>query len=148
MILRISSILKLNWQRGRFATALVFLPVIAFIASCGGGGPTSPQPGISNVAATSADFQALLPPGQQGATNVGSETCGQTGCHGTGPNPSRTLRSPRVAAVKVGTRRQEALDDKLTEFKQTVHHQKGISCENCHGPGSNHVAASGRRSHR
>ncbi|NCO40265.1 MAG: hypothetical protein COZ06_33630 [Armatimonadetes bacterium CG_4_10_14_3_um_filter_66_18] len=99
------------------------------LAGCGGNsGPIPGAVGSGNTGGTSSGgtggngivLAALLPDGQTGATRVGKETCG--GCHGPGKATEDDV-------------------DKLTTFNETMHAKNGIECEDCHGPGSNHVNA-------
>jgi hypothetical protein len=62
---------------------------------------------------------ALLPPGQAGATYVGATVCGT--CHNGAGGSSGT----------------EPIFD---EWHDTLHFTKNVTCEQCHGPASNHVA--------
>jgi hypothetical protein len=113
-----------SWVKRHLVAILVLaVPAAAVLVGCGGGGGgvTSPrQPGQPTIS-SSAEFLALLPEGQQGATVVGSAECGR--CHGSQPPAG-----------------QPQLVDYHTTFNQTIHARVGVGCESCHGPGSAHVA--------
>ncbi len=155
---KVEAIIQGLWAK-RGIALLVFAPLVALVAGCGGGGPISNQQNQPNVPGNAANLQALLPPGQQGATNVGSRKCGE--CHGTLPKTSLALNSSpsdspklqRVASraksvaarrtLRSAVKRQGALRDLFAPFSQTLHVAKGVECESCHGPGSAHVEAGG-----
>ncbi len=83
---------------------------------CGGGGGPLRQVAAPTAPSVTAEFENLLPEGQRGATFIGSEACAQ--CHGGRQG------SPSIYAA----------------WSQTGHGKKGVGCEQCHGPGSNHRA--------
>jgi formate-dependent nitrite reductase cytochrome c552 subunit len=89
------------------------------LESCSGsGGPIiSGGGGAGSTGGIQAQFVALEPTGQAGATYVGPATCGK--CH-NGQNGSSNI---------------------YTQWQGTVHFTKNVTCENCHGPGSKHAAA-------
>lgn len=101
------------------AGAIPFVSMLA-IAGCGGsGGPLRPpDTGGGGGPSISAAFRALWPDAQQSATYVGSDTCRT--CHESGVGGA-----PVVDYAK---------------WEETRHAQLGIGCEQCHGPGSVHVA--------
>src|SRR5579862_9508254 len=84
--------------------------LFVLVGGGGGGGPISPPAGNANGGVSSA-FQALLPPAQKSASFVGASTC--LNCHN---------------------------DTYHENWKDTVHFQNNVGCEQCHGPGSVHVA--------
>lgn len=92
------------------------------LQSCGGeGGPIGGGGGGGGTGGgASAAFLALLPAGQTGATNVGSDACRT--CHNAGKS------------------RDGAGEEIFSQWHETVHAAKGVGCESCHGPGSKHVA--------
>jgi hypothetical protein len=101
-----------RWLRLTIAAVPVIAATLA-VQSCGGlGGPVN-EGGPKNVA---AQFLALLSTEQRGASFIGSEACAD--CHG-----GRSHDDPIFA-----------------HWQETVHAQKGVTCESCHGPGSVHRA--------
>lgn len=117
--------------------SVVSLGVGAFaLWSCGGEGGPVGTPG-GGGGGTNAAFLALLPSGQKGATYVGPEKCAT--CHNN------------AGAIKSKSKKGHAITASLTvkpfaggtydEWHNTLHASKGVSCENCHGPGSIHAAA-------
>jgi hypothetical protein len=117
----------------RFSTYLALSTLgaaLTVFALAGCGGNSGPVPGAVGTSSggnvqvggtgSTVNLTGLLPDGQAGATRVGKDTCG--GCHG----PAKAT---------------EGDVDKLTTFNETQHAKSGIECEDCHGPGSNHVNA-------
>ncbi len=107
-----------SWLIASMATGVALTGAMLVLAGCGGGGgpitpPPDPDPGVS------AEFLALLPAGQKGASYIGSANC--KNCHEAGVD----------GAPKVD----------FTGFAATKHSQIGVGCEQCHGPSSNHQAA-------
>lgn len=106
-----------RWSLGAVAAA-TFLGGVFALTSCGGeGGPVGVTGGGSGTDdSITKQFQALLPAGQANATYVGSAKCGE--CHnGSGGYP-----------------------DYYGMWKDTTHAALKVGCEQCHGPGSAHVA--------
>jgi hypothetical protein len=112
-------------KRNLMGALALSVPIAGAILGCGGGGGVSSRNGSTGqpLVPNTAQFMALLPPGQQGATAVGTTECGR--CHGAS-----------AASVR-------QLSDIHTGFVQTAHARVGVGCESCHGPGSEHVAANG-----
>lgn len=107
---------------GLAATSVVSLIVGAVVLeSCAGsGGPVTNTGGNGsggNNGGIAAQFKALEPAGQAGATNVGAAACGK--CHNG----------------------QGGYTPIYAQWQGTEHYAHGVSCENCHGPGSKHIAA-------
>jgi len=64
-----------------------------------------------------------------------TEGCGATACHG-GAATSAHVTS-KLASIK---KSMSAGDGQYGTWKLTMHAQKGVTCESCHGPGSAHAA--------
>ncbi|MCS7223640.1 MAG: hypothetical protein NZ959_03620 [Armatimonadetes bacterium] len=97
------------------AAALLVGWIIALYGCGGGAGPlrvAAPTPGVPGL---TAEFESLLPEGQRGATFIGSEACAD--CHGG---------------------RQGQPEPVYVAWRRTKHAEKGVGCEQCHGPGSRH----------
>lgn len=106
--------MRSQWLITLFASASMIAAALA-LHGCGGvGGPQTDTGGLPSV---TQQFLALLGVEQRSATNIGSEACAD--CHG-GKNPD---------------------DPIYAHWKDTVHAEKGVTCERCHGPGSAHQAA-------
>ncbi len=122
-------------MKARWLTLFASVPLIVgtmLLQSCGGvGGPTTSatSPGAS---APTASFLALMTAEQKAATNIGSEACGAAACHGGAPTTS---------GAKLASATTRGTSTHYTTWKLTVHAQKGVTCESCHGPGSAHAAA-------
>lgn len=94
-------------------TGLLTAALIA-LSGCGGGGGPIVQPGGGGGGGTTAAFLQLIKdnaPNAVNATYVGSDKCLQ--CHG---------------------------DTYHSGWKNTMHFNKNVGCENCHGPGSAHIS--------
>lgn len=98
--------------------ALALTGTLALLSGCGGGGGPMNVVPPGGGGGTTAEFLALLPAGQQGATYVGTAVC--IGCHETGKNGAPVVD--------------------IAAFKATKHNSLGVGCEQCHGPGSKHQA--------
>lgn len=98
--------------------APILILLLLIVTGCGGGGGPVQQPETGPGTPISAEFVQLQPAAQRSAVNVGSDKCAQ--CH----NASGRLDSPAF----------------FTLWSQTLHAQKNVGCEACHGPGSVHVA--------
>jgi hypothetical protein len=96
--------------------------VVAAVAleGCGGGGGPLIQPPGTGTPSPSSRFTDLLPAAQKDASYVGSQQC--LGCHGAG-------------------NRQTGAEPVAVAWSKTKHAQVNVGCEQCHGPGSKHVAA-------
>lgn len=95
-------------------TGLLTAALIALSGCGGGGGPIVQPGGGGGGGGASAAFLQLIKdnaPNAVNATYVGSDKCLQ--CHG---------------------------DTYHANWKKTMHFNKNVGCENCHGPGSAHVS--------
>ncbi|HVL39667.1 MAG TPA: multiheme c-type cytochrome [Fimbriimonadaceae bacterium] len=88
--------------------------VFAMQSCAGEGGPIGGTPGTGP--GVTQQFLALLPVGQQGASYVGTNRCGD--CH-NGQTGGETF---------------------LAHWQETMHKTVNVGCEQCHGPGSNHAS--------
>lgn len=100
--------------------------------SCGGEGGPVGSGGGGGGGGTNSGFLALLPPGQAGATYVGPDTCKT--CHNAAP---ASAQKGHAITASLTTKPAAVYD----EWHDTTHFKKGVTCENCHGPGSKHAAA-------
>ncbi len=106
--------MRSRWLMTLFASIPIIAAALA-LQSCGGvGGPQTDTGGLPSV---TQQFLALLGVDQKSATYIGADAC--AGCHG-GKSPD---------------------DPIYAHWKDTVHAEKGVTCERCHGPGSAHQAA-------
>lgn len=150
--------MKSRWLFTLFAS-IPLVAAILVIQSCGGtGGPTTTQAGGTDT--VTADFLALLSPEQQKASYIGSQACAN--CHGGttsvngGPHPKSgginkpahgsvgTMQRPSPQTAGYSHSNVQGAKPKANsiyaEWSQTIHFQKGVTCERCHGPGSVHQA--------
>jgi predicted CxxxxCH...CXXCH cytochrome family protein len=103
-------------------TLALVVTVFALEGCGGGGGPLTPPTG-GGTPSPSTRFTELLPPAQKDATYVGTQQC--LGCHGQG-------------------NRQTGAEPVAVAWQKTKHAQVNVGCEQCHGPGSKHVASPSR----
>jgi hypothetical protein len=103
--------MKRLWLAGLAGTSGLITAGLLVLSGCGGGGGPITAPETGPAPSISARFIALLPEVQQNATFVGSEKC--LSCHG---------------------------DNYHADWKNTLHSQKSVGCEQCHGGGSVHSA--------
>lgn len=100
-------------------SAAVLATSVLLLLGCGGSGGPIPPPETGPGPSVSAQFLALLSDTQRGATYVGSAAC-QT-CHSG-----------------------DAHFNIFDNWSNTRHNQVKVGCEQCHGPGSAHVASQSR----
>lgn len=110
--------MRVKWLIGASFFAVLGAWLLVLYGCGGGGGPVKVQPTPEGPPSPTAEFLALLPEGQRGATFVGSERCAD--CHGG---------------------RQAESEPIYVSWSQTRHAQANVGCENCHGPGSKHAEA-------
>ncbi len=117
-----------RWSLAIASAATLTIGAMALL-SCGGeGGPiNSGGGGGGGGNSFTAQFLALLPAGQAGATYVGPTVCKT--CHNGGAAAARNAhgRAPNPS------------EHYYDEWAQTVHASKNVTCEQCHGPGSKHA---------
>ncbi len=127
-------------MKARWLTLFACLPLIAGITllqSCGGvGGPNGSQTYAGSNAPTQ-NFLALLTPSQKAAKYIGPEACGASTCHGGAPSAHV---AGHLASATIGHAKPTSGVGQYATWKQTLHAQKGVTCESCHGPGSVHQA--------
>lgn len=100
------------------AGSLSLLTAMLFVfGGCGGSGGPTTGPETGSGPSPSAEFVALLPDVQKTATVVGSDKCAQ--CHNNDVNGTKSIHAA---------------------WSETKHAKVGTGCEQCHGPGSVHVA--------
>ena len=128
-------------MKARWLTMFACLPLIAgimLLQSCGGvGGPTSSSTSPGSNAPTQ-NFLALLTAEQKASKYIGPLACAAAACHGGAPSAhvSMKLASLPTTSGKPAT----TGSGQYATWKLTVHAQKGVTCENCHGPGGAHQA--------
>ncbi len=128
-------------MKARWLTLFASVPLIVgtmLLQSCGGvGGPTSSKtnPGTN---APSQAFLALMTAEQKASKYIGPESCNASACHGGSATPAHG----GMKLASFNTKKANAAGGgQFGEWQQTVHFTKGVSCENCHGPGGAHQAA-------
>ena len=128
-------------MKARWLTLFACVPLIVgtvMLMSCGGvGGPTSPAASAGSNAPTQ-NFLALLTSEQKASKYIGPEACGAAACHG-GVTPAHVSVKSTTGGVKMQLAGAEI--GQYATWKQTLHAQNGVSCENCHGPGGAHQTA-------
>ena len=126
-------------MKARWLTLFACLPLgvgVLLLQSCGGvGGPNGPSSSSGSNAPTQ-NFLALLTTEQKASKSIGAEACASPTCHGgaTSAHVSMKLASMPIQKPTTGG------DGQYATWKLTVHAQKGVTCESCHGPGGAHQA--------
>jgi hypothetical protein len=118
--------MKKSWLISLIGATCALTAAVFVLAGCGGGGGpiTLPQP--PTPSSVTEQFRALWPQGTD-ATYVGDAKC--LSCH--------SGKSVHLAR----SRQEGAPQINLTDWNGTRHAQIGVGCEQCHGPGSKHIAA-------
>lgn len=123
-------------MKARWLTLFACVPLIVgtmLLQSCGGvGGPANPATSPGSNAPTQA-FLALLAPAQKNAKIVGPKVCGSTACHGSSTSPHVMSKLASMTSMTSNT-------SIYGTWEQTLHAKNGVTCENCHGPGSVHAS--------
>ncbi len=109
-------VMRYKWFVGAMGTLVLFGAWLLALYGCGGGGGPKVLRPPEGPPSPTAEFLALLPEGQRGATFVGSEKCAE--CHGG---------------------RQAQGEPIYVSWRQTKHAAVNVGCEHCHGPGSKHA---------
>ena len=121
-------------MKARWLTLFACVPLAIgtmLLTSCGGvGGPNGSSNSGGSSSATQ-NFLALMTTEQKSSKTIGAEACAAASCHG-GVTSAAHLASMTTRATPSG---------QYATWKLTLHAQKGVTCENCHGPGGAHAAA-------
>ena len=125
-------------MKARWLTLFASVPLIVgtmLLQSCGGvGGPTKTTTTGGGGNGPTANFLALLTAEQKASKYIGPEACAAAACHGGTPSNHVSMK---LASFKNAKSNATVYDD----WKGTEHYAKGVTCENCHGPGGAHQAA-------
>jgi len=119
-----------RWSLVIASAATLTIGAMALL-SCGGeGGPIHGGGGGGGGGNSfTAQFLALLPPGQAGATYVGPLVCKT--CHD----------GAALGMKKAHSRAANPNEPYYDEWSGTMHAANNVTCEQCHGPGSLHAAS-------
>ena len=127
-------------MKARWLTLFACLPLIVgtiVLQSCGGvGGPTSASTSGGSNAPTQ-NFLKLLTAEQKASKYIGPLACAAAACHGGAPSGHVAAK---LASLSTNGKAMTGETGQYPTWELTVHAQKGVSCENCHGPGGAHQA--------